>query len=280
MKYDILLKQQAMIDHDLNVTQFAVLDLIAGASTWADGIIINHEVYYWASRTMIVDELKALDLKPDTVYRILKQLVRSGLIDFRKKGKQDCVRLTPKAKAIFRKAGQKERENPYVGKKSENGTKTISDKNPQKLGIKSEKGSEKNPTDHSTNLYPLTNDPSSSLSPPILEEDDNDSITTEIIYAIDPYANLPDEVNGLSRSIIIEEVEAIAKERGGDFEKYRESLIKEILSGNGRTMTNIRIRRSRISKREQGEKVQAALQEHGYANIFDYLEDSGHEQNA
>lgn len=139
MKYDILLKQQAMIDHDLNVTQFAVLDLIAGASTWADGIIINHEVYYWASRTMIVDELKALDLKPDTVYRILKQLVRNGLIDFRKKGKQDCVRLTPKAKAIFRKAGQKERENPYVGKKSENGENTMSEKNPRKRGKKSDR---------------------------------------------------------------------------------------------------------------------------------------------
>lgn len=112
---------------------------------------------------------------------------------------------------------------------------------------------------------------SSSSSPPKME-------SATVVF--DTYSVLPEEIDGLARSIIIEEVEAIAKERGGDFEKYRESLIKEILSGNGRTMTNIRIRRSRISKREQGEKVQAALQEHGYANIFDYLEDSGHEQNA
>ncbi|MDD4883061.1 hypothetical protein [Sulfuricurvum sp.] len=110
---------------------------------------------------------------------------------------------------------------------------------------------------------------SSSSSPPKMEN---------VTVIFDAYSTLPEEIEGLPRSIVIEEVEAIAKERGGDFEKYRESLVKEILSGGGRTITNIRIRRSRISKREQGEKVQAALQEHGYANIFDYLEDLGHEQ--
>lgn len=91
---------------------------------------------------------------------------------------------------------------------------------------------------------------------------------------IDPYANLPDEVDGLSRNIVIEEVETIAKERGGDFERYRESLVKEILSGGGRTIKNIRIRlsRAKANKREQGERMQAVFNEHGYANMFDYLE--------
>ncbi|MDD3597884.1 hypothetical protein [Sulfuricurvum sp.] len=288
MKYDILLKQQAMIDHDLNVTQFAILDLIAAASTWADCIIINNEAYYWASRTMIVDELKSLDLKPDTVYRNLKQLVRKGLIDFRKKGKQDCVRLTPKAKAIFRKSGQKERENPYVGKKSENGEITMSEKKPQKLGKKSEKYAEKNPTDQYTNPHPLTNDPSSSSSPPI-EEEKNEVVICEIFKTIEPYANLPDTVDGLPRSIIIEEVEAIANERGGDFESYRDSLIREVLSGKGRTIANIRTRITRVNlasekpwvianrlKRQQGEELSAALRASGHDNIFDYLEDMEH----
>lgn len=96
---------------------------------------------------------------------------------------------------------------------------------------------------------------------------------------IDPYINLPDEVDGLSRTIIIEEVEAIAKDRGGDFEKYREALVNEILSGNGRTIKNIRIRRSRINKREQGERMQVALQAHGYANYLDYLKDSHERTN-
>lgn len=106
---------------------------------------------------------------------------------------------------------------------------------------------------------------SSSSSPPKVEK-------ATVVF--DAYSVLPEEIEGLPRSIIIEEVEAIAKERGGDFKKYRESLVKEILSGNGRTITNIRIRRSRINKREQGEMMQAALQANGYANIFDYLEDA------
>ncbi len=97
--------------------------------------------------------------------------------------------------------------------------------------------------------------------------------------AIDPYANLPDEVDGLSRSIIIAEIEAMAKKNGGDYEKYLRSLVKEILSGNGRTMANIRNRLSKMT-RAHGEQMQTVLQEHGYANYLNYLEESGHEKNA
>lgn len=125
MKYDITLKQQAMIDYKLNVTQFAILDVIATAPTWADCIVVNKEVYYWTSRTMIVEELKAFDLKFDTVYRHLMKLAANGFIDFKKIGKKDCVRLTRKSKSIFSSAIQNKRENPYVGKKSAKTRKKI-----------------------------------------------------------------------------------------------------------------------------------------------------------
>jgi hypothetical protein len=100
----------------------------------------------------------------------------------------------------------------------------------------------------------------------LIQRDDED--------VIDPYANLPDEVDGLSRSIIIVEIEAMARKNGGDYQKYLRSLVKEILSGKGRTMTNIRNRLSKKT-RERGEQMQAVLQEHGYPNFLAYLEDSG-----
>lgn len=106
----------------------------------------------------------------------------------------------------------------------------------------------------------------------------NNSSSSSVVF--DAYSALPEEIDGLPRNIIIEEVEEIAKERGGDFARYRESLVKEILSGGGRTIKNIHIRCSRVSKREQGERMQAVFNENGYANIFDYLEDSEYEKNA
>lgn len=130
-----------------------------------------------------------------------------------------------------------------------------------------------------TNLKRKKEISSSSPSPPFPEEENN-LVIAEIINVVNPYANLPDEIDGLPRSIVVEEIEAIAKERGGDFYKYRLALVNEILSGGGRTMMNICNRLSKMT-RERGEQMQAALQAHGFANTFDYYEkDLGHEQNA
>lgn len=293
MKYDITLKQQAMIDHKLNATQFAILDVISIAPLWADSILVGKEVYYWTARSMIAEELEAFDLKLDTIYRHLNSLAQNGFIEFKKVGKKDCVRLTPKSKSIFTSTNQEQRKNHYVGKKSGNGENTMSEKNPRKLGKKSEKDSEKNPTDQYTNLHPHTSDSSSSSSPPISEEDENKLVSYEIVTTLDPYSELAEYIEELPRQIVIDGINAIAIERGGDFEKYRDALVKEVLSGGSRTITNIRTRLTRVNmanekpwvianrlKREQGEKLSATLRESGYDNIFDYLEEMKHEKNA
>jgi site-specific recombinase XerC len=111
----------------------------------------------------------------------------------------------------------------------------------------------------------------------------------EIAIAHDPYLELSEYIEELPRQIVIDGINAIATERGGDFAKYRDSLIREVLSGRGRTLTNIRARLTRMSltnekpwvianrlKREQGEKLSAALRASGYENIFDYLKNKEH----
>lgn len=128
-----------------------------------------------------------------------------------------------------------------------------------------------------------------SSSSEIGEEDEHEGC--EIVITPDPYSELPENIEELSRQIVIDGINAIARERGGDFEKYRDSLIREVLSGKGRTIANIRARLTRMSlahekpwiianrlKRQQGEKLSAALRASGHDNIFDYLEEEINEQ--
>lgn len=138
------------------------------------------------------------------------------------------------------------------------------------------------------NKYSKRKNTSSSSSPPISEEDENELVSCEIV-TLDPYSELAEYIEELPRQIVIDGINAIATERGGDFENYRDSLIREVLSGKGRTIKNIRTRITRVNmanekpwvianriKREQGEKLSAALRESGHDNIFDYLEAKEH----
>ncbi len=145
MRYTISINQKQAIELGLqSVTQAIILDLINGSPTWADAEIVDGKVYYWVSRTKIAKELPLLDLKPDSVYKHLKALLKLGLIHYLKVGKNDCVRLTQLGKSY------------YVIKKSDLDEKT--EKNPTKNGKKSEKNAEKNPTYNNTNLISVTND--------------------------------------------------------------------------------------------------------------------------
>lgn len=130
---------------------------------------------------------------------------------------------------------------------------------------------------------------SSSSSPPISEEDENVLVGCEIVTSLDPYSELSEYIEELPRQIVIDGINTIATERGGDFEKYRDSLIREVLSRKGRTLTNIRARLTRMNmaneqpwvvanrlKREQGAEFSMALKESGYDSIFDYLKNKEH----
>ena len=144
MRYTLYVNQSQALEYGLNINQALILQLIGECHSWASPEIIDNEVYYWTARQMIADELKILDLKPDTVYRHLKVLAEKGLIEYKKSNKKDCVKLTQKGKSY------------YVGNKSEKVEN--SEMNPTKLGNKSENNSEINPTYHNTNFNQITKD--------------------------------------------------------------------------------------------------------------------------
>ena len=131
-----------------NLNQAVVFDLIANASSWASPEIIEGEVYYWVARQMVCAQLPFLKMKPDTVYRHFKSLDGIDLIDHKKSGKKDCVRLTAKGKKYFEM-----NPNNYISD-AKNPMSEINPNNEKPyVGNKSESNSEINPTykTHNTN---------------------------------------------------------------------------------------------------------------------------------
>lgn len=157
MKFSITINQKQALELGLNnVNQVIILGLIADAHSWAEPEIIDNDVYYWASRQKISDELPLLGLKADSVYRHLKSLADLGFIDYKKVGKKDCVKLTKKGKSYYVGNISEFDENHYVGNKSE--FCENSEINPSKFGNKSEKNSEIFPTYKNTNPIRATRD--------------------------------------------------------------------------------------------------------------------------
>lgn len=141
MRYTMSINAVKCKEWGLNLNQGALFDLLNQVSGWANTVIVDGEVYYWASRKMIIEEIPLAYSKTDTVYRAFKDLANKGLIEYIKYGQKDLVRLTEK------------------GKEWNNKNSEINPTFSQKLGNKSEKmpkNSEINPTDKNTS-NPNTN---------------------------------------------------------------------------------------------------------------------------
>lgn len=146
MKFVISINQQKMIENNLNVTQWCILDIISTASAWSETIIKDNEVYFWIARQKIAEELKAFDLKDDTIYRNIKTLSELNFIEYIKYGKKDLIRLSDKGKGLFTMS----ETNPSCSKNSET--------NPSFFGNRSEFRSEIDPTYKYTKDNKDTND--------------------------------------------------------------------------------------------------------------------------
>jgi len=162
MKYTLTINQPQAIELGISsVNQALIFDMLTSAATWAKPAIIDNDVYYWVARQTIANELKLLNLKPDTIYRHLKSLAKIGLINYKKVGKKDCIQITKKGQKYLSKdknsTMSETNSNHYVGNKSE--LIQNSEIYPSKFGNKSEKNSEINPTYPTTNSNQYTNHP-------------------------------------------------------------------------------------------------------------------------
>lgn len=134
MRITSFINNSKCIEWDLNMQQGALFDLLNQLHTWAEPINIDGEMYYWASKQMICNEIPLAYNKVDTVYRALKTLSEKGLINYKKYGDKDCISLTQKGKEWNSEI------NPTLGNKSE------------QTRIEIRESSEINPTYKNTNI--------------------------------------------------------------------------------------------------------------------------------
>jgi DNA-binding PadR family transcriptional regulator len=150
MQFTISINQAKALDWGLNAQQALLFAFVYEAPSWANAHKSEDGVYYVLTKAKIIEELPLLTDKPDTAYRLLKQLRDIGVIDLSSTSSTTLVRLTDKGKTWNRKRDGSEK---YPTLTAESGRKKIrswSEKSPTSLGEKSDLGSEKNPTNQDT----------------------------------------------------------------------------------------------------------------------------------
>ena len=138
MRYFTNINNIKCLEWGLNANQGALFDLLNQASSWAETHIIDNEVFYHVSRNLVLRELPLFYTKDDTVYRTLKDLRDKELIEYKKVGKKDVIRLTEKGKEWNMKLGFESDLEPKFGNESEktrNEIRKNSDLNPTNNNI-------------------------------------------------------------------------------------------------------------------------------------------------
>lgn len=131
MKYTTHIDNRFAIRHGLTLAEAAVLDWMFSLPRWADRVLTDGKVFYFASKNKACEELPLVTTKVDTMYRHYRTLSSKGLIEIVKVGSKDYICFCEAVSGWDRTGGESEH----------------SEKFPTKLGKISDPDSEKFPTD-------------------------------------------------------------------------------------------------------------------------------------
>ena len=165
MQFNLSINQVKAVAWGLNAQQALLFAWLYEVPSWADSRQIDGHVFFNVAKTKIVAELPLLTDKPDTAYRLMKQLAKAGLIAMASCDNKTYMRLLPKARSWNRDVAAKGSEkNPTLGEEQGGSEKFPTSENyPSGVGKISEPGSEKSPTNQGTNDQ-VTKDQNPSLS--------------------------------------------------------------------------------------------------------------------
>jgi uncharacterized phage protein (TIGR02220 family) len=170
MQFTLLVDQQAALEWELNTQQAILFSFVHQLPTWAGHVNKNGDIFYAISKQKIVDELPILTDKPDTAYRLLRQLQDKGVVELSSTSKITLVRITDKGKRWNMK------EEKAVSNSGKEASAT-SEKYPSKGGEISDQPrknirqtSEKCPTNQCTSNQ-VTRDPKDSVGQPDIAAD-------------------------------------------------------------------------------------------------------------
>lgn len=181
MQFTITINQAKALEWKLNAQQALLFAFVYECPSWARMMKTDDGEYYALSKSKVIEELPILTDKPDTVYRLMKQLESAGLVDVSHTATITLIRITRKGKEWNRKIDGSEKYPTSaankVGKISEARRKKIrstSEKNPMEVGKISEPRSEKSPTNQGTSNQ-VTNQGTSQVLPvAVAAADSND----------------------------------------------------------------------------------------------------------
>ncbi|HCL3802838.1 TPA: phage replication protein [Pseudomonas aeruginosa] len=173
MQFTITINQAKALEWGLNAQQALLFAFVYECPSWARLVQTPAGDFYALSKAKILEELPLLTDKPDTAYRLLKQIAAAGVIDLSSTATITLVRLTAKGQEWNRKLDGSEKYPTQVGEKSEVGNSSEvgeksdagrSEKSPTKIGKKSgvgrkkiRSGSEKSPTNQVTSNQVTSN---------------------------------------------------------------------------------------------------------------------------
>lgn len=152
MQFTLTINQSKALEWGLNAQQAMLFSFLHQVPTWADARQIGDHTWFNISKTKIVKEMPLLTDKPDTAYRVMKQLAKAGLIVMTSRDNKTYIRLTAKAISWNRLEGSENNPTPNDAGYSQGSENYPTSENyPNQVGNKSVPGSENYPTNHSTN---------------------------------------------------------------------------------------------------------------------------------
>jgi DNA-binding MarR family transcriptional regulator len=80
MRYNLYVNQVKALEWGLNLAQSLVFSVLNEANSWASSTVFDGDVYYWFSKSKLIEELPMVTSKPDTIVRHLAALEKLGLI--------------------------------------------------------------------------------------------------------------------------------------------------------------------------------------------------------
>ena len=98
MRYNSTINNIKAKEWGLSIQQAYLFSWFYELPSWANKVMIENEIYYFASKTKAVEELPILTEKTDTMYRYYKQLEEKKLIIIKKIDNKDYISLTEKGK--------------------------------------------------------------------------------------------------------------------------------------------------------------------------------------
>lgn len=124
MRYTTLINNVKSIEWNLDLKEAYLFAWFYELPSWAEKVIIEHHVFYHASKNKAVNELPILTEKVDTMYRYYKKVESKGLVKIKKIDGKDYIALTEKGKTwnlnqIGRSSDHSEIYPNHVGNLSE-----------------------------------------------------------------------------------------------------------------------------------------------------------------